>query len=86
MSTKVTILLNGRRLRGVRVMKLAPITSHHEKSRTRSYGNIGTSTNHSYEREPEPVVITDDVANPQTPEKDQPSSDAKMNNRQDKYF
>jgi hypothetical protein len=44
------------------------------------------SSNHSYRREPEPVVITDDVTNTQTPEKDQPSSDNKMNNNQNKYI
>jgi len=48
--------------------------------------NIDISTKHSYRREPEPVVITDDVTNTQTPEKDQPSSDNKMNNNQNKYI
>jgi hypothetical protein len=32
------------------------------------------------------VVFTDDVTNTQTPEKDQPSSDNKMNNSQPKYI
>jgi len=48
--------------------------------------NIGMSSNYSYRREPEPVVITDDVTNTQTPEKDQPSSDNKTNNSQNKYI
>ncbi|MFO0446646.1 MAG: hypothetical protein ACK51L_03165 [bacterium] len=44
------------------------------------------STNCSHRREPEPMVITDVVTNTQTPEKDQPSSDNKMNNNQNKYI
>jgi hypothetical protein len=41
------------------------------------------SSNHGYRREPEPVVITDDVTNTQTLEKDR---DNKMNNNQNKYI
>jgi hypothetical protein len=48
--------------------------------------NIDISTKHSYRREPEPVVITDDVTNTQAPEKGRPSSDNKMNNSQNKYI
>jgi len=48
--------------------------------------NIDISTNHSYRREPEPVVIMEDVTNTQTPEKGQPSSDNKMNNNRNKYI
>ena len=48
--------------------------------------NIDISTKHSYRREPEPVVITDDVTNTQTPEKGRPSSDNKMNHNQNKYI
>jgi hypothetical protein len=48
--------------------------------------NIDISTKHSYRREPEPMVITDDVTNTQTPEKGRPSSDNKMNNSQNKYI
>jgi hypothetical protein len=44
------------------------------------------SSNYSYRREPEPVVIIDDVTNTQTPEKDESSSDNKMNNSQNKYI
>jgi hypothetical protein len=44
------------------------------------------SSNYSYRREPEPVVVTDVITNTQTPEKDQPSSDNKTNNSQNKYI
>jgi hypothetical protein len=84
MDTKITNLLNGRRHRSVGIMKSAPnLTSCSLEPGVR---NIGMSSNHSYRREPEPVVITDDVTNTKTPEKDQPSSDNKMNNNQNKYI
>ena len=47
---------------------------------------MGISTTYSYEREPEPAVITDDVTNTQIPERYQPSSDTKMNNSQNRYI
>jgi hypothetical protein len=85
MDTKNTNLLNGRRHRSVGVMKPGSVTWHHEKCDTWSLKHWHINQP-SYRREPEPVVITDDVTSTQTLEKDQPSSDNKMNNNQNKYI
>jgi len=87
MDTKNTNLLNGRWHRSVEVMKSASVTWHHEKVWYQKFETLAChSTNCSHRREPEPVVITNDVTNTQTPEKDQPSSDNKMNDSRNKYI